>query len=209
MSGTVRRLCTALVATSVIAIFTAGCGSDIEPKAIAESTSGTTSDPITTSTSPTTTGINGQEGTDEGGNIDIDVTVGDCVKVGGTADNAEIDNAVCGSDDANYKVVAKVPNSDLCASDVDQYYYETLLGQEQGAVCLDIDWVVGGCMDLGSGSIDDDPTRIECDDLTGTDVVKVLEILQDSSSSDDCSSEADWGLGYSERDFTVCAVTMY
>ena len=89
------------------------------------------------------------------GDVDIDVSIGDCVKLGGTTTAAEIDNADCGSKDSNYKVVAKVPTSDLCASDVDSYYYETLAGDEQGAVCLDVDWVVGGCMDLGSGMDED------------------------------------------------------
>lgn len=209
MSGIVTRLCTAVIATSAIAIFTTGCGSDPEPRAIAESSSSAGSESATTTTAtPSPTKINGQEGTDAGGDIDIDVSVGDCVKLGGTVDDAEIDNAVCGSAESNYKVIAKVPTSDQCPSDVDQYYYETLFGQEQGAVCLDVDWVVGGCMDLGPGDADSDPVRIECDDPTGEDVMQVTEILQGSTSVEDCGSESDSGFKYTERMFTVCTATI-
>lgn len=205
MSGIVRRLCTAVIATSAIAAFTVGCGSDVEPKAVAESSSAV-SDSTTTSTSPTTPAkISGQEGPDAGGDVDIDVAIGDCVKLGGTTTNAEIDNAVCGSAESNYKVVAKVPSSDQCASDVDSYYYETLRGDEQGAVCLDVDWVIGGCMDLGSGM--DEPARIDCG-ATGTDVVKVVEILQNSTSIEECSSEAESGFEHAERQFTVCVTSL-
>ena len=155
---------------------------------------------------PTTSKITGQEGSDDGGDVDIDVSIGDCVKLGGTTTAAEIDNADCGSKDSNYKVVAKVPTSDLCASDVDSYYYETLAGDEQGAVCLDVDWVVGGCMDLGSGM--DEPARIECSDTSGTNVVEVVEILQNSTSIDECGSGADSGFEHPERKFTVCVATL-
>ncbi|MCE4264004.1 hypothetical protein CJ178_24950 [Rhodococcus sp. ACPA4] len=206
MSGIVGRLCTAVIATSAIAIFATGCGSDVEPKAIAESSS-TVADSTTTSASTTTSKIDGQEGTDAGGDVDIDVNIGDCVKIGGTTNDAEIDHAVCGSDESNYKVVAKAPTSDECASDIDQTYYETLLGQEQGAVCLDIDWVVGGCMDLGPGGLDDEPARIDCAD-SGSDVVQVIEILQGSTSIEDCGSEADSGFEHAERKFTVCTATL-
>ena len=205
MSGIVRRLCTAVIATSAIAAFTVGCGSDIEPKAIAESSS-SVADSTTTSAAPTTSKITGQEGSDDGGDVDIDVSIGDCVKLGGTTTAAEIDNADCGSKDSNYKVVAKVPTSDLCASDVDSYYYETLAGDEQGAVCLDVDWVVGGCMDLGSGM--DEPARIECSDTSGTNVVEVVEILQNSTSIDECGSGADSGFEHPERKFTVCVAPL-
>lgn len=199
MTGIVRRVCTAVIATSAIAVFTVGCGSDVEPKAVAESSSAAAS--ATTTSTTTTSKITGQEGADNGGDVDIDVAIGDCVKLGGTTTDAEIDNAVCGSTDSNYKVVAKVPTSDQCASDVDSYYYETLRGNEQGAVCLDVDWIVGGCMDLGSG--EDEPARIECGS-SGSDVVKVVEIVQDSTSIEDCGSEAESGFEHAERKFTVC-----
>ncbi len=52
--------------------------------------------------------------------VDIDVEIGDCVRLGGTADAATIDEAVCGSDKSNYKVVGKAAKNAQCASDVDQ-----------------------------------------------------------------------------------------
>lgn len=199
MSEIVRRLCAAVIATSAIAAFTVGCSSDIEPKAIAESSS-----VVTETTIPTTSKINGQEGVDDGGDVDIDVAIGDCVELSGTAHDANIENAVCGSMESNYKVVSKAPTSDDCATDVDSAYYETFAGDEQGAVCLDIDWVVGGCIDMGTDSNDDQPVRIDCSSSGGTNPVRVVEILQNSSSYTDCSGEADSGLEYPERNFTVC-----
>ena len=96
----------------------------------------------TTSARPTTTK------TGAGGNIDFEAEVGDCVRLGGTTDDAEIDHADCGSAQSNYKIISKEASSTDCISDADSYYYETLDGVEQGALCLDVDWVVGGCMDL-------------------------------------------------------------
>ena len=71
--------------------------------------------------------------------------------------DANVAKAPCGSAPANYKVIGKAPTNAQCVSDADSYYYETLMGDEQGALCLDIDWVVGGCMELA----DDQPTHIE------------------------------------------------
>jgi hypothetical protein len=66
------------------------------------------------------------------------------VAVGGSGDFASATPANCGSMEATHKVVGKAPKAEECISDVDAAYYETILGvAEAGALCLDIDWVLG------------------------------------------------------------------
>ncbi|MGC0365966.1 hypothetical protein ABH922_003950 [Rhodococcus sp. 27YEA15] len=203
MPGTLRRLLVAATAASAVAFFVAGCSSSSDGTPMAAADSETA---VTSSSAPTTTRIVGQEGDDDGGRVSIDVAIGDCVKLGGTMTNAEIDKADCGSADSNYKVVAKVPSNSQCASDVDSYYYETFGGNERGAVCLDVDWVIGGCVDLGFGSTE--PAHVDCGASDTSNGVKVLDILQNTSSIDDCGGESDSGFSYPERNFAVCAQTL-
>ena len=135
--------------------------------------------------------------TGSAGNIDFEAEVGDCVRLGGTTDDAEIDHADCGSAESNYKIISKEASSTDCISDADSYYYETLDGVEQGALCLDVDWVVGGCMDLSG----EDPRRIDCTAST-TDGVRVVEIQQNKTDVNDCPSSG--GFVYDVRRFVVC-----
>ncbi|MFQ6325445.1 hypothetical protein ACLMAL_04810 [Nocardia sp. CWNU-33] len=111
--------------------------------------------------------------------------------------DATIAKASCGSRVSNYKVVGKAPNNSQCISDRDNYYAETLNGIEQGALCLDIDWVVGGCMDVGG----EDPKRIDCTER-GTQRVKVTNIQQNADDAGACSSGT--GFTYPVRHFVVC-----
>ncbi|WP_378735211.1 hypothetical protein [Nocardia brasiliensis] len=131
-------------------------------------------------------------------NIDFKAEEGDCVTLGGTTSNATIEKASCGSRAANYKVIGKAPKSSQCVSDADNYYAETLNGIEQGAYCLDIDWVVGGCMDVGG----DDPKRIDC---TGTASSKGVKVVKRVDGADDVSvCGSGTGYVYEERRFVVC-----
>lgn len=136
---------------------------------------------------------------DKGGNTDFQASIGDCVKLGGTTDNATIVKEPCGSQDANYKVIGKAPSNTQCPKDVDQAYYETLNGIETGALCLDVDWVVGDCFDVGG----DDPHRIPCGTPGVVDGVHVLAILPNSTSLDDCTV-GDSGYVYRDRRTVVC-----
>ncbi|MDV7357291.1 hypothetical protein R4282_30275 [Rhodococcus oxybenzonivorans] len=192
MAGLVRRVCTAVVALSATAVLVTGCGSEVTPTAVPESGASAT-------TTESTTVIDGQEGEDAGGDVDFEVAIGECVKLGGTITDAEIDKAACGSPESNYKVIAKAEQNSQCISDADSYYYETLGGVEQGAICLDVDWVIGGCMDVGG----EDPKRIECTDPTAVDGVKVTEIVQGATSVDSCTTSSN-GYEYPERKFVVC-----
>lgn len=157
------------------------------------------------SAAPTTTdNVSGQEGIDAGGSTDIDVEIGQCVKLGGTMTAAEIDNAECGSMESNYKVIAKAEENEQCPTDVNQTYYETLNGVEQGALCLDVDWVIDGCMSVPSTGMDE-PARVDCADPSATSVEKVTEIKTGTADPNDCP---EGGFAYEARQFVVCTTTM-
>ncbi|WP_246007938.1 LppU family putative lipoprotein [Gordonia oryzae] len=85
-----------------------------------------------------------------GGDVDFDAAIGACVYLSGTMMDAKIDHATCGQAPASYVVVAKSPTKEVCPSDVEQTYYLTQGGIQQGALCLDTDWVVGQCMTVPS-----------------------------------------------------------
>ncbi|WP_442971661.1 LppU family putative lipoprotein, partial [Rhodococcus sp. EPR-279] len=120
-------------------LFAAGCSSSESGNAVAADTTTSSS---TSAAAGTTDDVSGQEGIDAGGSTDIDVEIGQCVQLGGTMTAATIENAECGSMESNYKVIAKAEQNEQCPTDVNQTYYETLDGVEQGALCLDVDWVV-------------------------------------------------------------------
>ncbi|WP_067863421.1 LppU family putative lipoprotein [Nocardia shimofusensis] len=135
--------------------------------------------------------------TQEAGDTDFQAEIGDCVTLGGTTTDATIAKASCGSRASNYKVIGKATSSALCPADRDNYYAETLNGLEQGAFCLDIDWVIGGCMDIGG----DDPQRIDCGE-SGLQPVRVDEIVQGAGDVGAC--DTGFGFEYTERRFVVC-----
>lgn len=178
----------------------AGCSSSDAGTAVAADTTASSS-----SAAPTTTdNVSGQEGIDAGGSTDIDVEIGQCVKLGGTMTAAEIDNAECGSMESNYKVIAKAEENEQCPTDVNQTYYETLNGVEQGASCLDVDWVIDGCMSVPSTGMDE-PARVDCADPSATSVEKVTEIKTGTADPNDCP---EGGFAYEARQFVVCTTTM-
>ncbi|SFA46440.1 hypothetical protein SAMN05444374_10434 [Rhodococcoides kroppenstedtii] len=182
-----------LLGVVAAALLAAGCSSTVTGTPVAAPTtpaaSSTSEIPNDRLVPPTNTA--------SGGDVSIDVAPGDCVRLGGTVNDATIEEAACGSDESNYVVVASSPTSSGCPSDVDQTYYETLDGVEQGALCLDIDFVVGGCMDLGG----EDPVRTDCSEPM-VDGVRVAEIVQDSVDEFDC--DTDRAYVYDEREFVVC-----
>nr|WP_230594622.1 hypothetical protein [Rhodococcus fascians] len=182
-------------------LFAAGCSSSDSGNAVAADT--TTSSSTSTAAS-TTDDVTGQEGIDAGGSTDIDVEIGQCVELGGTMTAATIANAECGSMESNYKVIAKAEQNEQCPTDVNQTYYETLDGVEQGALCLDVDWVVDGCMSVPTGGIDE-PARVDCSDPSATDVEQVTEIKTGTADPNDCP---EGGFAYEARQFVVCTTTI-
>lgn len=190
------------VAGAVLVVATAACSSETVEgtAAAADTTSTTTTVETTTAQSPE---IAGQAAGDSGGRIDFSVEIGECVTLGGTTEAAEIDNAVCGSDDSNYKVIGKASENSECPSDADQVYYETFGSIERGALCLDIDWVVGGCMSLPDG--EDEPFRVDCTDPTAESVEKAIAIIEGTTDVEECD---EGGFTHPERMFTVCTETV-
>lgn len=198
---------TAAAAVVLTGLAVAGCGGTIEGKAepaidVVPATSGAAP---TKSGAPTTSGRAKPTTptTGRGGSTDFQAAIGDCVELGGTTTNAKIAKASCGSRSSNYKVIGKSKNSSGCVADRDATYYETLNGVETGALCLDVDWVIGGCMDVSG----DDPKRIDCGQ-SATEAVKIVSIVENADSVDSCPAAADTGFEYPNRHFVVCAQGM-
>ncbi|WP_280338860.1 LppU family putative lipoprotein [Nocardia neocaledoniensis] len=192
------------VAITVTAFVATGCGGTIDGHAqpaidVVPATS--TGSPTTKPGKPTTS--KPAPTSSKGGDTDFQANIGDCVSLGGTVTDATIEKASCGSRSSNYKVIGKAPTSSGCVSDRDNYYAETLNGIETGALCLDIDWVVGGCMDVGG----DEPKRIECSE-PGSEPVKVITIKNGTDSVDSCPDAADSGFKYEERQVVVCVESL-
>ncbi|MFI8568253.1 hypothetical protein ACIGGF_17010 [Rhodococcus sp. NPDC078407] len=188
----VRALVLALSACAALVL--GGCAAEVSGTAVAIPGA---SIPATSTTSPPTTAPTPD--IDDGGSVEIDVEVGECVELGGTVEEASITNATCGSPESNYVVFAKTPTSAECPADADQYYYETYFDIEQGALCLDIDWQLGGCMDI----VDEFARRVDCA-TPGADTRRVVAILQGTSSVDDCPDPALYGYEKDTRNFVVC-----
>ena len=128
--------------------------------------------------------------------------VGDCLKVGGIAGRPAARQVPCGSTDSNFKVVATVADDQRCPSDVDSSYSQQgAFSDSVSTLCLDIDWVVGGCMSVDPNN-DRDPIRVDCSDASASNKQKATQILQDVSNPDQCASGV--GYPYDERQFTVC-----
>jgi hypothetical protein len=131
-----------------------------------------------------------------------DLAVGDCLKMGGTPDRPEANKVACGSPESNFKVAATVENSDQCPSDVDSYYSMRSAFSDSGnTICMDVDWVVGGCMSIDPEN-DKDPLRVDCNDTSVPHRQRATEILTDVANADQCASGV--GYPYDERNFTVC-----
>lgn len=128
--------------------------------------------------------------------------VGDCLNVGGPPDRPETTKVRCGSQESMFKVVGTVDDTEQCATDVDSYYsMRTSFSGTGPTVCMDIDWVVGGCMSVDPGN-DRDAIRVDCNDTSASNRQRATQIMQNVANVDQCST----GLGYAydERQFTVC-----
>lgn len=127
---------------------------------------------------------------------------GDCLRIGGTAERPEAAEAVCGSMKSNFKVVSTVTDSDQCPMDVDSYFSMTSpFSDESQTICMDVDWIVDGCMSIDPDN-DKDPVRVDCGDSTAPHRQRAAQILQGVANVDQCGSGV--GYAYDERQFTVC-----
>ncbi|WP_319445383.1 MULTISPECIES: hypothetical protein [unclassified Mycobacterium] len=130
-----------------------------------------------------------------------DLQVGDCLKVGGPVDQPDADKAVCGSPGSNFKVVRTVEHTDQCPADVDSYYSTRSFGGSGTTVCMDVDWVIGGCMSVDPDN-GRDPVRVDCADTSASNRQRATQILHNVANPDLCASGI--GYPYDERQFTVC-----
>ena len=134
-----------------------------------------------------------------------DLKVGDCLKLGGTADRPEAVKVACGSRTSNFKVAARVAERNQCPRDVDSSYsMRNTFSDSSNTACLDIDWVVGGCMSVDPAN-NTDPVRVDCNDKSAPHRQRATQILRDLTepvSVDQCASGV--GYAYAERRFAVC-----
>jgi hypothetical protein len=175
--------------------FLLGPGAQKQPAADRPSASG----PAAPSGAPSG-GAAPEPGADKGGDVAVDVEIGDCVTLSGSDSNADAEPATCGSGDANYKVFGKAPSQAQCASDADATYFESLGGTEVGALCLDFDWVEGDCYDVSGQA----PVRVSCTGAGGSKRVQVGATIKGTTSVTRCP---DTGYPYDERKFVVCLST--
>ncbi|MET0698116.1 MAG: hypothetical protein ABWY93_00505 [Mycobacterium sp.] len=131
-----------------------------------------------------------------------DLQAGDCLKVGGAVDLPAATKVACGSPESNFKVISSVANSDQCPTDVDSYYSQhNTFSDDSTTICMDIDWVVGGCMSVDPEH-NSDPFRVDCADGAKPNRQRATQILTGVASVDQCTSGV--GYAYDEREFTVC-----
>ncbi|MFQ6398472.1 hypothetical protein ACLMAJ_34160 [Nocardia sp. KC 131] len=189
------------VLVGVIALSMGKPGPDVKEQAQAnENNSAATtstapaSDPPTTLEEPlppptTTAGARGETGKQI---VRLDINPGDCVELTGAGDTTALGKTACGSANSAYKIIAKAAQ---CPTDADRTFHQT----PDSALCLDIDWVVGGCMELTP----DNPKRIDCATPGSHDGARVVEVKQNTIDVNTCS-KGDRGIVYHERKFVVC-----
>ncbi|WP_174183499.1 LppU family putative lipoprotein [Nocardia barduliensis] len=158
----------------------------------------TTEEPLPTTTEalPTTSAMRGAANKSA---TSLQVNIGDCVSFSGAGG---IDKTACGSANSVYKVIEKALANAACPTDADRTYNETLRGAAQAALCLDIDWVVGGCMELTP----DNPKRLDCA-APAPGAVRVIDVKQNTVDVNACGS-ADSGIVYQQRHFVVCVARL-
>lgn len=122
------------------------------------------------------------------------VNAGDCVEFGALA---QLEKAVCGSGNSRYRVVETAAENH-CPTDVDHVHPATRPGTEHDSLCLDIDWAVGGCMELGG----DSPQHIDCHATGTTQAVRVLAIKPSTTDVTQCPGNT--GFVYDQRRIVVC-----
>jgi hypothetical protein len=137
-------------------------------------------------------------GADSGGDVSVDVEVGECIAAAGTITAATAEPVACGSPEANYKVIAKAETAADCPSDVNSAFFETVGGRQVGALCLDVDWVEGDCYELSG----EDPRRVSCI-APEFETVRAGETVLGTADASVCPGGG--GFSYPERRFVVCA----
>jgi hypothetical protein len=131
-----------------------------------------------------------------------DMQVGDCLKVGGPPDRPETARVQCGSPESNFRVVDVVQRTDDCPMDVDTYYsMRSSFSGSGSTICMDVDWVVGGCMSIDPEN-GRDPVRVDCNDRAVPNRQRATQIMREVANVDQCATGI--GYAYDVRQFTVC-----
>jgi hypothetical protein len=71
------------------------------------------------------------------------------------------------------------------------YSLRSAFSDASNTICMDIDWVVGGCMSIDPEN-DKDPFRVDCNDSSVPNRQRATQILKNVANVDQCSS----GVGY-------------
>jgi hypothetical protein len=126
------------------------------------------------------------------------VNIGDCI--GSGDDHGAIRKSACGTADADYLVFAKADANAACPADSDHTQPETLPDGHQDMLCLDYDWVAGGCMNLADGGA----RPVDCAaPAPGPGRVRVLNVVQNTTDANTCAA-GDRAFVYNQRRFVVC-----
>ncbi|WP_306360303.1 hypothetical protein [Nocardia sp. CC227C] len=133
------------------------------------------------------------------GSPELQLTVGDCVAVGGP--DSGLAKTACGSGTSAYTVTHLATDGAPCPGDIDRSHRRTLPDGEHDALCLDIAWVPGTCMDLSG----DTATPVDCT-AAAPGRVRVVEIKRDTTDVNACSA-GDQGFVYAERRYVVCVAS--
>ncbi|MCM6772618.1 hypothetical protein NDR87_06885 [Nocardia sp. CDC159] len=124
----------------------------------------------------------------------VEVAVGDCVAL----DESAIEKTACAAG-SGYRVADRTPAQAQCPGDADRTYSRSLPGGAREQLCLDINWVVGSCVDLAGAA----PRAVDC---AAPGRVRVLDIRAGTTDVNTCSA-ADRGVVYGQRNFVVCVST--
>jgi hypothetical protein len=123
--------------------------------------------------------------------------VGECVIVGGTTVDAEVDEADCGGDDVLYKVAADDGECDV----IEVNYTVEVNGSDAVNLCLEWDVQSGDCVRLGT----DKDERVDCAATKGdTEVVKVASVNDGASGT--CAKKQELPRPNKKRDVLTCVV---
>ncbi|MEZ0579650.1 hypothetical protein [Nocardioides sp. MH1] len=123
--------------------------------------------------------------------------VGDCVTVGGTATDADVDKADCDDDDVLYKVVGD--DGDCDSYEVE--YTVEVTGADAADLCLYLNVEAGDCIRVPT----DDIIDAELVDCTSTKGEKRVLRIDSFGKSADATCKPRQALVDKKRDLALCA----
>lgn len=123
--------------------------------------------------------------------------VGQCVTVGGSSTDAEVDEADCDDDEVLYKVVADDGGCDV----IEVNYTVSVRDNNAVDLCLEWDVEAGECVKVGTNKDE----LVDCAATKGdTEVVKVVSV--DEGAKGRCASKKELARANQKRDTLICVV---